>query len=160
MSDESAVSRISAYVYGNVLVLAAIVASSPSGASSGEAAVYILGTALTTFLAHVLAHHFSAAAVHGKAARQEVREELRDAVPILTSGYLPAAVVGIGALIHLDGRISLAVAAALVLGRLLFSGLVIERLSGKPASAGAFWGGIGLAAAAGVVVAGKLLLAH
>lgn len=160
MNRPRTVSRISAYVYGNVLVLAAIVASTPSGVRTGEALIYITGTALTTFLAHVLAHTFSASAVGGKAARTEMGHQLRDAVPILTSGLMPAVMVGLSALVSFDDRLGLAAAAALILVRLASTGLVVQRLSGRSASAGALWGGIALAVVASIIVAVKLLIGH
>ena len=155
----SAASRISAYVYGNVPVLAAIVAANPSAARTGEAFVYIVGTALTAFLAHILVHTFSASALHGKVSGQETRQELRDASPILTAGFTPAVMVGVGALAQLDGRISLGAAAALILARLAFIGPVVERLRRKTGSAAALWGGIALVLGASIIVVVRRLIA-
>ena len=47
--------RIEAYVYGNVLVLAAIIAAGTADVASGRAALLALGTAASTFIAHLLA---------------------------------------------------------------------------------------------------------
>ena len=49
-------SRVSAYVYGNILVLAAILATSPENIAHWTAVIFVVATTATTFLAHVVAH--------------------------------------------------------------------------------------------------------
>jgi hypothetical protein len=56
VAPERAESRVSAYVYGNVLVLAAVVGASPASVLSGTAVALVIGTVLSTYVAHVLAH--------------------------------------------------------------------------------------------------------
>ena len=84
--------RLSAYVYGNILVLAAVAASTPSSIEHGTAAVLVLATAVTTFLAHVFADFVAGSQIpeaHGDATDEQRKfkavEEFRDAVPILSS---------------------------------------------------------------------------
>ncbi|MDO9589720.1 MAG: hypothetical protein Q7J04_01080, partial [Microcella sp.] len=48
--------RLAAYVYGNILVLAAIVVATGKSIVGGEAALLVTATALTTYVAHILAH--------------------------------------------------------------------------------------------------------
>ncbi|OBA39604.1 hypothetical protein [Gordonia sp. 852002-51296_SCH5728562-b] len=50
-----AASRLSAYVYGNIMVLAALVTASAHAVENGEAVWLVLGTGLTTYIAHVFA---------------------------------------------------------------------------------------------------------
>lgn len=50
-----AASRTSAYVYGNILVLAALVPLSIADVRSGTAVLIVLGTAVSTFFAHLFA---------------------------------------------------------------------------------------------------------
>ena len=97
MSPARAARRLSAYVYGNILVLAAVAASTPDSIEHGTAAVLVLATAGTTFLAHVFADFVAGSRipeVYGDATEEQRRftalEELRDAVPILSSGTFPA----------------------------------------------------------------------
>lgn len=92
--------RLSAYVYGNILVLAAVAASTPGSIERGTAAIVVLATAGTTFLAHVFADFVANSRIpeaHGAANEDQrkfkVAEELRDATPILSSGTVPALIV-------------------------------------------------------------------
>ena len=82
-------SRVSAYVYGNVLVLAAVVGASPATVASGAAVAVVAGTVLSTYVAHVLAHSIGSL-FGGENGRSAVRIQLRDAVPVLSSGVTPA----------------------------------------------------------------------
>jgi hypothetical protein len=72
---------------------------------------------------------------------------------------MPVAMVILSAL-GVDDRLGLAAAAGLILIRLASIGLVVQRLSGKTASAGALWGGVALAVVASIIVTVKLLIAH
>ncbi|MGV9858601.1 hypothetical protein ACWDTD_08100 [Gordonia sp. NPDC003425] len=98
-----AASRLSAYVYGNILVLAAVVAVSPHDLESGHAFWIVIGTGATTYVAHVFADLVAQGSIpeaHGgshdsaptNADRDHVLGELRDAVPIVSSA---AAVVAL-----------------------------------------------------------------
>lgn len=92
LSPESAASRISAYVYGNILVLAALVPITTSPEYIGIAIV--IGTALSTFIAHVFAESVAQSVRSGaQLTRSERIEELRDSVPILSSAVLPCLVL-------------------------------------------------------------------
>ena len=54
-------SRVSAYIYGNIFVLAAIFASSPESIAHWSAVVIVAATSATTFFAHVVAHNIGQA---------------------------------------------------------------------------------------------------
>ena len=139
LSEESAVSRTEAYIYGNILVLAALATLVPDSVPTGAGALLVLGTAVSTFVAHVLAHIIGHqvrspspdGAEHG---RHHVRQSIRDAVPIVTSGALPAIV-------------------------LLF-GTVLGSLSGRKSGWGTLGTGFALAAAGVIVAAFKIVLTH
>ena len=92
-------SRVSAYIYGNIFVLAAIFATSPESVAHLTAVVIVVATSATTFFAHVVAHNIGQAI--GRTEDEELRVQLsreaRDAVPIMTSGTVPAVLVGLGA---------------------------------------------------------------
>ena len=156
--------RTSAFVYGNITVLGAVVALGAEAVESGAAVLAVLATALTTFVAHVVADLVSTRVTEAPDApphaEHEVREELRDATPVATSGSLPAAVLALGWLTGLPpGPVQL-VAALWVVARLAVTSLVVERLSGRPSSPAALWGGIALAALSAVVAVVKAVTTH
>jgi len=156
--------RTSAFVYGNITVLGAVVAVGAAGVRDGSAVLAVLATALTTFVAHVVADVVSSrvtAEPDGPPhAEHEVREELRDATPVATSGTLPALVLALGWLTQADAGAVQLLAALVVVVRLALTGVVVERLSGRPASPAALWGGVGLAALSAVVAVVKAVTTH
>ncbi|MFB9376378.1 hypothetical protein ACFFKU_12685 [Kineococcus gynurae] len=146
--------RISAYVYGNITVLAAVVAATPHTLERWDGVVAVLATAVATLLAHVIAESVA----HQVGPR--ARHELRDATPIATSGGLPAAVLALGTLGVLAPATAQLLAALVAVLRLAGVGVVVERLSGRPPSVAALWGGIGLAVVGAVVAVLKTVLTH
>jgi len=156
--------RTSAFVYGNITVLGAVVAVGAGAVHDGTAVLAVLATALTTFVAHVVADVVSSRVTSGPDApphpEHEVREELRDATPIATSGTLPAVVLALGWLTALDAGAAQLLAALVVVARLALTGVVVQRLSGRPASPAALWGGVALAALSAVVAVVKAVTTH
>lgn len=155
--------RTSAFVYGNITVLGALIAADPHGVETGSALVAVAATAVATFLAHVAAELFSSRIrpEHApRTPRHEVAEDLRDATPIATSGALPVLCLLLGTLEVLPAQTALLLGEAAVVGRLALTGLVTERLSGRRASSTALWGGILLAVVSAVVAVGKAALTH
>ena len=156
--------RTSAYVYGNITVLAAVVATTPYSLAGWDGVVAVVATALATLLAHVIAestsHRIGAGDGPGPAHAAPFRDELRDVLPIATSGALPAALLALGTLGVLPLLVAEVLATAVVVVRLAGVGLVVERLSGRKPSAGALWGGIGLAVVSAVVAGLKAVLTH
>ncbi|MDO9456015.1 hypothetical protein [Nocardioides sp.] len=155
--------RVSAYVYGNILVLAAVVAETPHAVEEGHAAFLVVATTVTTFLAHVLAH--AVGGVVGQdlttpRPRGAGREDLRDAQPILSSGVLPAAILAAAWLLELKPELALVLASVTVVLRLAGMGLVVARLSGRAPAPRQLYAGILLAAVSVVVVALKVTLTH
>ena len=82
--------RMSAYVYGNVLVLAAVVAATSDAIEDGQAVLIVLGTMVSTYLAHIYSEAIGHS-VTDSGENEQFPEELRDAVPILSSGGVPIA---------------------------------------------------------------------
>lgn len=146
LSREHAASRITAYVYGTTVTLAAIIPLSRENAERGLSALIVVGTALTTYLAHVLGD------LAGHRARTDVpldaavlRGEFRDSLPILSSGLVPAAILGLAWAGEIPGLAAQLVAEAYVVFRLARMGFVIERLRGERPSARTFLVSFGLA---------------
>ncbi len=158
MSPERAARRLSAYVYGNVLVLAAAAASPLGYVEDGTAALLVLGTGVSTFLAHIFADTVAASAI--RADRRHVLEELRDAVPIASSAAVPAALLALAT----TDLVSAALAQALSVGpiALRVSGIpvVVQRLRGSEVSFRVVIAGVVLALVAAIVTAAKIVLTH
>ncbi|QNG38787.1 hypothetical protein F1C76_21625 [Geodermatophilaceae bacterium NBWT11] len=151
-------SRVAAYVYGNVLVLAAVVGASPLAVDSGTAVVLVVGTVLSTYVAHVLAH--SVGVLFGGGDQTRTRQVLRDAVPIVSSGVLPATVLLGTALGWLPEVAGQAVAAGVGLVRVAGVGLVYRRLQADVALGRALSIGVVAALVALLAIVLKLVLTH
>jgi hypothetical protein len=152
-------SRVSAYVYGNVLVLAAVVGASPAAVASGTAVVLVVGTVLSTYVAHVLAHAIGSL-FGGEDGRTAVAVELRDAVPIISSGITPALLLGAAALGWLPALWGQALSAVVLLGRIASTGVVYRRLRADVPLRRAWTVGALAAGVAAVAVVLKLALTH
>lgn len=146
LSREDASSRITAFVYGNIVILGTIAPMLPDTAESGRGLWYVLATAFSTFLAHTFAESV------GRRARSDhrltgetVRAELRDSLPILTSGFLPAAVLAYAWLTGTSGLAAEIIAIAYLVVRLALLGPVVARLRGENPSPRTFVAGLVLA---------------
>jgi hypothetical protein len=151
--------RLTAYVYGNILVLAAVATATPHTIENGHAAVVVAATTVTTYLAHVLAHEVGDAVMNEEFETE--REELRDALPIISSGSVPIVLLLAGAVSdQIDVGLAELVAMAVVILRLAGTGALVTRLGGRPSTRRALWGGFALAAI-GVLIAGlKVVFLH
>lgn len=152
--------RVSAFTYGNILVLGAIATAKPSYVEDGHAVVLVLATTVTTYLAHVVAHLVGGAIGRAERPPHDTRDDLRDAVPILSSGSLPALILLVAWLADLDPDVLLPLAAASVVVRLAGMGLLVARLSGHPPSGRQLWAGIVLAGISLVIVGLKVAFLH
>ena len=154
--------RLSAYVYGNILVLSAIGTTTPHLVEDGQAVVVVLATTITTYLAHVLSHLVGGAV--GRTAEDHERagfqHELRDAVPIISSGSVPALVLAVAWWTELDPEPAVLLASLVIVVRMASLGLTVGRLSGRPPTRWQLLGGLVAAVLAGVVVALKVVLLH
>lgn len=151
--------RLSAYVYGNILVLAAVATSTPETIANGHAAIVVAATTGTTYLAHVLAHAVGDALGHEPT--ESDREELRDALPILSSGSVPILVLVVGALTdRLDVGVAELVAMGVIIARLAGTGALVRRLGGTASNRRAAWSGFAVAGIGVVIAALKVVLLH
>jgi hypothetical protein len=81
---------VGAYVYGNILVLAALLATSPENIAHWTAVIIVVATSATTFLAHFVAHNIGQAIGRtDDELRLHLAQEAHDAVPIMNSGAGP-----------------------------------------------------------------------
>ena len=152
--------RLSAYVYGNILVLAAVGTATPHTIDNGHAVVVVLATTITTYLAHVVAHLVGEAVRSPTEDPEPELDELRDALPIISSGSAPALVMLLGAVTDLDLGLAQLIATGVIVVRLAATGPLIARLSGRPATGLARWAGIVIAVLGLAIATLKVWLLH
>lgn len=158
---EDRASRISAYVYGNIIVFATLVPLTSEEVHEGHAFAVTLGVAFTTYLAHVFAELVGRQTrTDGHPSSTELRHELRDSVPVLTSGLIPAVLLAAAWLELLPATATLVAAEIFLLLRLAAVGFAIERVRSEVPSFRTFGAGIALAAAAGGIAVLKAFLGH
>ncbi|AYJ48392.1 hypothetical protein [Rhodococcus sp. P1Y] len=162
-----AAARLSAYVYGNILVLTAVVAASPASIDDGAAFALVLATASTTFVAHVFAEIVARSnipeSMHGSTdseKKQSVLDEIRDAVPIASSGTVPAIILALAWLWILPTFWAQLIAGGVVVFRIASLQLVAQRLRGRPLTFRVFVAGLVTAAVAAVIVFLKVYTSH
>ena len=155
-------SRVGAYIYGNILVLAAILATSPESIAHWTAVIFVVATTATTFLAHVVAHRIGQAIgrTDDEALRVHLAQEVRDAVPIMTSGTVPAVLLALGAVGWLPPGLAQLLAEAVVVLRLAGMGIIVRRISGYSSPRAGRWSGFVLAGISVVIAALKDILTH
>ena len=159
LTPRRADNRMSAYVYGDILVLAATAGVYDSAIRSGEALWVVLGTVVSTYIAHVVADVVGAV-FGGHHVKLAVRDELRDSVPIVSAGLPPLILFGAAALGWLTPEWAQAIAAALLVIRLGAIGVVYHHLTAPIGWARAAWFGLLVAGVATLAVAVKLVLTH
>ncbi|MCX6470184.1 MAG: hypothetical protein NTW76_12830 [Corynebacteriales bacterium] len=167
LSPERASARLSAYIYGTLLALAAVVVVGPAAIENGSAVLVVLGTTATTFLAHVFAeivagHSIPEATAHLEEPmrRRLALEELRDAVPIASAGAFPAFFLALGWLDVLNPTWALVLAGAGPILRMALVEIMIQRVRGQRATLRVLLGGIATAVVAAAIVAVKVILTH
>lgn len=158
---ETAASRSEAYVYGNLLILAALAIVTPEEAESGHGALVVIGTGISTYIAHV----FAASVAHrirsgDHPASHDFRVEIRNAVPIASSAVGPTLVMLVALAGWIPGEWAIPIAILTIVGRFLYFGSLVSRLSGKKSSWRSMFAGIGMAATGLVIAAIKILLTH
>ncbi|MFT4086390.1 MAG: hypothetical protein QM658_04430 [Gordonia sp. (in: high G+C Gram-positive bacteria)] len=153
-------SRLVAYVYGNVLTLAAVAVLTPEGIHSGHAAWVVFGAGLTTFLAHIFAEFVAHATIATGGtdddARHELLQDIRDALPILSSASVPTLALILGWLGWLPTVWSLAVAGGVIVLRLASIPIVSARVRGEAVTPQVLIAGLLTALLALAVVVAKI----
>jgi len=156
--DEAA-ERISAYVYGNLLALAALVVLSFDDVEAGHGTLVVAGTGASTFAAHAFAEVLGAR-VRSAGATVSLRTVLRDSVPILSAAAVPALILVLGWQDVLSPSVALRIAEVWILGRIALTSFFVGRLQGRAASLWTLLASIALTAVAVLVVALKIVLTH
>ncbi|MEU6558871.1 hypothetical protein [Nocardia nova] len=159
LDRDNAARRISAYVYGNILILAALIPVTTTEEHVGI--LVVVGTALSTFVAHVFAEGVGQAVRESRTLTSAQRwSDLRDSVPILSSAVLPALILAIAAIGWLEPRTAQIAAEVAMLVRIGGIVFVIERLKGARPSRSTLLAALALTAVATAVVVMKVLLTH
>ncbi len=161
LTGEQVAARISAYLYGNIIVFATLVPLDAESAEHGHALQLVAGVAASTYLAHVFAeivgHHARAGAAM---TRTEVVHELRDSLPIASSALVPA-LLFVGAWL---GWYSVPTAVLISEGYLLIRlasiGLLVQRLRDVKPSLRTLRSGLLLGAVAAGIALLKVALGH
>ena len=139
-------------------MLAAVAAAPLSYVEDGTAALLVLGTGVSTFLAHIFADTVAASAI--RAERRHVLEELRDSVPIASSAAVPAALLAVATTDLVSAALAQALSAGLIALRVSGIPVVAARLRGSAVSFRVVVAGVVLAVVAAVVIAVKIVLTH
>jgi hypothetical protein len=134
LPTEVARHRTTAFIYGNILVLA---------------------TAVTTFLAHVFAD-----VITSTWSWRTVLHAARDSAPILTSGIIPAALLLLAPLLGFPSSLAVVFAELLLVARIALVGIVVARLRTEPTSSSTVLAGIALAVLGLIIVVTKVVLTH
>lgn len=161
LSREEAASRIQAFVYGNILVIAALVALHPADLDDRTAVAYVLGTTFSTYLAHLVAGLVGHGVRHGqRPTGADLRHELRDGWPIASSGSLALLVLLTARFGWVDPGVALKAAVLVTVARLALLGWVVARIRRAPSSWWTFVSGIVLALVCLVAALLKWMLTH
>lgn len=160
-SRGEAASRTTAFVYGNILVMAALVALHPEDLARATGVAYVLGTALSTVVAHVAAETVGHQVRTGQRPdRPTVLHMLRDARPILSSATPPALLMAAALFGWLDPTAALLLAMGVIVLRLAGLGWIIGRGRRRRTSWGPVISGLGLAVVCVVAAVLKWWLTH
>ncbi|MBB5628061.1 hypothetical protein [Sphaerisporangium krabiense] len=158
---EQAAARISAYVYGNIIIFAAIVPMTRDDVAHGHALQLVSGVAFSTFLAHVFAELIGHnARSDDTPTRAVIRHELRDAGPIATTAFVPCLLMAAAWAGWLPGMTAIVASDVYLLLRLALVGLIVERLRSSRASARTLLAGPALAAVAAAIALLKVTVGH
>lgn len=168
LSRARVAARANAYLYGNMMALAALAgAARPGEVVTGHALFVLVMTGCMTLLAHGLAHHVETVVRYGEARRSDelrrrIGAELRDSLPIATSVALPALLLLPGVLGWSSETTATNLAIGVIVLRFLGLGWAIGwhgSRRGRP-TLSALRTGIGLAALAVGIALAKTLLTH
>lgn len=161
VSREAAAARISAYIYGNILIFAGMLTLREADVHRGRAAGIELGVALSTLLAHAFAEVVGRSVRSGTpATRSDVLHVVRDSAPIVTSALVPCLLLAAGALDWLSPPTVIITAEIYLFVRLALIGLVADRLRGHRRSPRTLLAGVVIALVAAGIAALKVATGH
>lgn len=155
LDPKDASQRISAFLYGNILALAALVTVLSDEELTVRAVWVVLGTTVSTYVAHVVAE-----GIGHDLPWSRWPHLMRESWPILTSGVAPALVLGAGLIGMLPVAVAVLLAPSVVLVRLALTGVLVARLRGDASSLRVVLTGVGVAVVGLLVVSLKLWLTH
>lgn len=145
--------RLSAYVYGNILILAALVPFQEE-TDAGHAMVVVIGTALCTFIAHAFSEYLGGdGSVHPRAL-------IRESMPILTTALVPLLLLWLSRVTHLEMSRAVLIAEIVIIGRIASTGMVAARLRNEKSRVRVLLAGVLVAAVAFGIVLLKVALTH
>ncbi|MEV5413724.1 hypothetical protein AB0K60_33470 [Thermopolyspora sp. NPDC052614] len=142
-------------MYGNIILFAALVPLVDEDTADGRALQVVFGAAVSTFLAHAFAALIGARA-GGRVTRGEVRNELRDATPILVSAVLPCFLMAAAWADLVPGSVAIIASDVYLMVRLALLGLIVNR----PGSRRTLVAGLALAGVAAAIALLKVILSH
>jgi hypothetical protein len=151
--------RITAFVYGHLVVLGALLALLPTTAVSGQGALTILGAGLSTFIAHAFADMLGRRIGHGhRSVLGALLAAARHSLPIVTAMLVPIGVLAIGGWFEIDETLVQLAAELVICVRIGMVGATAERFRGRPSSHRFVLVGVGIALAAATVSIAKVAL--
>jgi len=158
---EDADARIEAYVYGNILILTALVALYPADAESAKGLVVIAATGVTTYIAHMFAE-FTGHRVRGRQhlTAEDFRRDLLNGRPIASSATAPVLLMAASWLGWVSGFWALIFAEAFIIFRLGALGFALGHIERGTSSLRNVIAGIVLALVATAVAVVKAFLTH
>lgn len=157
----NAARRTTAYVYGNVLVLTGLVVATTSDVTAGRAFWVVLGTAVSTFIAHVFAEIMGDQVKNPEQITlHQVLELARESWPVLTSGLIPAAILLVSSVELIDPAVAILIAEGVVLLRIAATGIVVARLRDERSSLRLLGIGIAVALVGVAISLTKVYLTH
>jgi hypothetical protein len=159
LSATEASGRITAFVYGHLVVLGAMLALLPTTAVSGQGALTILGAGLSTFIAHAFADMLGRRIGHGhRSVLGAIGGAARHSLPILTAMIAPIGVLAVGGWLGGDETLVQLGAELLICVRIGMVGATAERFRGRPSSHRFVLVGVGIAVAAASVSIAKVAI--
>lgn len=157
VAEEIAASRISAYAYGNILMLAALIPITHNESWTRPIAI-LVGTAASTFAAHAFTDGVARAAQSGTPlTRQQRWRELRNSLPILSSAAVPILLMLTVPLGWFKPSSALLVAEIAILLRISSMAFVIGRLRAQRPSGSTLVAAVPIAVIAATIVIFKVV---
>ena len=151
--------RITAFVYGHLVVLGALLALLPTTAVSGQGALTIVGAGLSTFIAHAFADMLGRRIGHGhRSVLGALLGAARHSLPIVTAMIAPIGVLAVGGWLGGDETLVQLGAELLICVRIGMIGATAERFRGRPSSHRFVLVGVGIALAAASVSIAKVAI--
>ena len=161
LTRQDASARITAYVYGNLVILGALLTLQSEAALSWHGALTILAAGLSTFVAHAFADLLGRRVGHDhRSVLSAALAAARDSRPIVTAAIVPIGMLAAGAWLHWPSSGVQLAAELFICARIGLIGATAERFRGRPSSHRFVLVGVGIAVAAALVAVAKVALVH